>query len=419
MQAETLLSKILGVKKTRVIGHEFEPMGLVLDVESANRYGRCGGCFAKVRKVHDRNPGRCWRHLDFGGMRVTLRAEMRRLKCGRCGVLVEAVPWAGHDSAFSFRFEEQVAYMAQQANRTAVSEMLGLSWRAVGNVIRVVIARLGPRNLLGNLRKIGVDELSYRKHHEYITIVTDHDTGRVVWSRPGKNADTLMAFFDELGPERCAQIEHVTLDMSQAYIKAVEEKAPKAKLVFDRFHVQRLAHTALDEVRRGEVREAGKGTDEAAALKKTRWALHKNPWNLESLEREKLSTLQRVNKPLYRGYLLKESLAAILDRKQVNVARAKLVEWCGWAARSHLAPFAKAGRTIKKHLEGIVGYVATGLSNGRSEGLNGKARTITRRAYGFHHAESLIAMLFLCCSGLTLSPVRVFPSVTETLPLSH
>lgn len=175
--------------------------------------------------MYDTYVGRSWRHMDFGGMRVDLRCDVRRLDCRRCGVLVEAVPWAAHGSSFTYRFEDQVAFLAQQANRTAVSELMRIAWRTVGNVIERVTARLGPRDLLSNLRRIGVDELSYRKHHEYITVVVDHDTGRIVWAHPGKNADTLMAFFDELGPERCAALRNVTLDRGQAYIKAVREKA--------------------------------------------------------------------------------------------------------------------------------------------------------------------------------------------------
>lgn len=186
-------------------------------------------------------------------------------------MLVEMVPWADHGSDYTFQFEEQVAFLAQHANKTVVAEMLGIAWRTVGSVVERVVARLGPRELLGDLRRIGVDELSYRKHHEYVTIVVDHDTGRIVWAHPGKNADTLKAFFDELGPERCAKLENVSIDMSQAYIEAVKEKAPKARIVFDRFHVQRLVHDALDEVRRQEVTNAGgPGSPRGEALKHTR-----------------------------------------------------------------------------------------------------------------------------------------------------
>ena len=192
--------------------------------------------------------------------------------------------------------------------------------------------------------------------------------------------------------------------MSGAYLKAVTEASPQARVIFDRFHVQRLAHDALDEVRRDEVREAE--PEDRAALKKTRFALHKNPWNLSTLEAAKVAEVQKANRPLYRAYLLKETLAAILGGRQVNVARRKLLEWTSWAVRSRLEPFRKLARTVQSHLEGILAYVATGLSNGRTEGLNGKIRTITRRSFGFHSASSLVALIYLCCSGITLQPVH-------------
>jgi transposase len=129
--------------------------------------------------------------------------------------------------------------------------------------------------------------------------------------------------------------------------------------------------------------------------------------------------VQARNKPLFRAYLLKETLAAIFDRRQVNVARTKLQEWLAWASRSKLRPFVKVARTIRSHLDGILAYVATGLSNGRSEGTNGKARTITRRAYGFHNPYSLIGMLFLCCTrvGDALMPLRTYPAKRFGHPL--
>src|SRR5690606_31457725 len=124
-----------------------------------------------------------------------------------------------------------------------------------------------------------------------------------------------------------------------------------------------------------------------------------------------LLDVQRTNAPLYRAYLLKESLAAILDRRQPNVARQKLKERISWASHSRLPPFAKVASTIKSHLEGVVAYVATGLSNGRTEGLNSNAITLALRTFGLHHESSLISILFLSCSGLVLHPPHVSPRV--------
>lgn len=404
MRATTLLGQIFGLKKTRILGVQFDDLGLVVEVAPTTRVPYCSSCGRRVRSVRDRYENRRWRHLDLASLRVWLRYTIRRVNCPQCGVVVELVPWAENQSWFTYEFEEQVAYLAQRTDKTTLSRLMRTSWHTIGAIIQRVIPRHRSSDPLDGLTHIGVDELSYRRHHEYVTVIVDHVRGGVVWARPGKNAETLNAFFEELGPERCAQLEAVTLDMSGAYLKAVTEASPKARVIFDRFHVQRLAHDALDEVRREQVREAE--PEERGALKKTRFALHKNPWNLSTLEAAKVVAVQKANQPLYRAYMLKETLAAILDGRQINVARKKLLEWLSWAARSRLVPFRKLARTVRAHLEGILAYVATGLSNGRTEGLNGKIRTITRRSYGFHSAQSLIALIFLCCSGITLQPVH-------------
>ncbi len=410
MRTTTLLLELLGLKQTRVIGFEFTPTELLVDVEPATRTPRCGRCGARCSRGYDQRERR-WRHVDIVGLQVVLRYGMRRVDCAGCGVTTELVPWAEPMSPFTRVFDELVAYFAQRTDKTTVSRTMGIAWRSVGNIIQRVVARLGPKNELDGLTHIGIDELSVRKHHQYITVVTDHLTGNIVWAAPGKNAATLKSFFEALGAQRAAKLEVVTIDMSAAYISVVESMAPQARLVFDRFHVQRLAHDALDQVRRAEVREL-KGTPEANELKQTRFPLQKNPWNLTKLETEKVALVQERNQPLYRAYLLKETLAAILDGRQVNVARRKLGEWIDWAARSRLEPFAKAARTISKHMEGILGYVATRLSNGRVEGNNGKIRTITRRSYGFADPSSVIALIQLCFSHIKLEPPRRYPHPT-------
>jgi len=375
----------------------------------AKRSSFCSGCGGRAPRYDRRR--REWRHLDVCGLSVALEYETWRVECPRCGVTTEMVLWAAAGSGFTHAFEEVVAYLAQRTDKTTVSTMMAIAWKTVGLIIERVVGRLGPKDRLGGLKRIGIDELSYRRHHDYVTVVTDHDSSRVVWVSPGKDAATVLRFFAELGPERTAQIEMITIDMSNAFKSAVAEAAPHAQVVFDRFHVQRLAHDALDKVRREQVRELA-GTDDAAAVKKTRFALQKNPWNLSQSDHEKLADVQCSNKKLYRAYLLKETLADILDRRQVNVARDKLGEWVGWAARSQLTPFQKLSRTTRGHAEGILAYVATGLSNGRAEGMNAKVRTITKRSYGFHGPWSLIALIFLGCSGLVVPLQHRVPDLT-------
>lgn len=345
-------------------------------------------------------------------MMLHLRYDTRRVDCPRCGVKVEQVPWAETSSWFTRPFEDHVGYLAQRCDKTTISAMMRVAWETVGTIIQRVVGRCGKEDALDGLTQIGVDELSYRRHHEYITVVVDHVRGHVVWAKPGKNADTLKAFFDELGPERCAKLEAVTIDMSGAYIKAVTDCSPQAQLIFDRFHVQRLAQDAVDEVRRDEARAAATEA-ERKQLKGTRWSLLKSFWNLSMFDSNRLSSLQRENKRLYRAYLLKEALVGVLDCRAEWLAEQKLNEWIRWARRSRLEPFKRVAATIRQHAEGILAYVRSGLSNGRTEGLNGKARTITRRSFGFHSAHGLIALLKLCCSGIHLDPVHHWPGSTH------
>jgi transposase len=325
MRATTLLTMLLGMKHVRVTGFEFTEVGLVLDVEPTTRIARCSGCFCKVRELYDHYAGRLWRHVDFGGMRIDLRYTTRRLDCRRCGVRVELVPWADPMSDFTRVFEEHVAWCATRMDKTAIASALRIAWATVGRIIARVVDRLGPEDRLLGLTQIGIDELSYRRHHEYVTVVVDHTTGDIVWARPGKNAETLNEFFKDLGPERSKLLEAVTLDLSAAYIKSVSEHAPQAQLVFDRFHVQRLAHDALDQVRRAQVRDAT-DADQQQTIKKTRFALQKNPWNLNDIEREKLAAVQAKNKPALprlpaQGDARRSSRRAASERRSQEDAR--------------------------------------------------------------------------------------------------
>jgi len=401
MRATSVLTKLLAIEQTRVIGIELEDDAVVLVVKSRKKQPRCGGCWRKCKHVHDRRHRR-WRHLDLMGVECWLAGEVRRVRCARCGVTTEMVPWAAPDSGFTRDFETTLAFLAQRMDKTTVTRMMRVAWETVGRVAARVVERMRVKDPLDDLKHIAIDEMSYKRHHHYVTIVIN-ERGDVVWAAPGRSADTLRKFFDELGETRTAAIETVSVDLSPAFTSALKERCPNATIVYDRFHVQRLAHDALDRVRREQVRSSST-TTRASAIKHSRWALHKNPWNLSDIDSAKLVTVQRTNKTLYRAYLLKETLAAILDRQQVNVARDKLLEWIDWALRSRLKPFVRVAHTLQLHLDGVLAYVRTGLSNARAEARIGTVRNITKRSFGFHDPYSLIGLIMLCCSSLALAP---------------
>jgi transposase len=315
-------------------------------------------------------------------------------------VQTEAVPWARHRSAFTCYFEDAVGLLAQKLDHTAVAQLTGVSWVTVGS-----IAQHLHEDRFDDLRCIGVDEISYRRHHRYLTVVIDHDRERVIWAGEGKSADTLTGFFEELGPERTASIELVSIDMAGGYIKAIEEALPDATVVFDRFHVARLAQDAVDEVRRAQMRELD--PDDRRSVKRTRWLLLKRPESLGIDEKAKLDAVRRANNALYRAYLLKETFLDIFNYRSHHHATRALDAWLAWAQRSRLKPFVRLGRTVRQHLDGILAFIDSRLTNARLEGMNNKIRLLSHRAFGFHSAEPLIATIYLCCSKITLPQLQL------------
>jgi len=403
VRVTTLAKKLLGVSRIHVRGVENEEDGITIEVRPSWHVPRCGSCRRRA-PGYDRQPARRWRHLAVGGMILWLRYAPRRVECRRCGVHAEAVSWAATlETRFTEAFEELVAYLARATDKTTVSTLLGIAWRSVGAIVERVVERHLDSKRLDGLVFIGIDEFSYRKRHHYLTVVVDHIERRVVWAAEGRSADTLARFFDELGPARASDLECITLDMSAGYLKTIRARAPRAQVIFDRFHVQRLASDAVDQVRREQMRGL---TDlvEKRAIKHSRFALLKNPWDLTRRQGEKLKQVERTNRPLYRAYLLKETLAQALDYRQPKRAERALREWLAWASRSRLKPFVRVARTIREHRDGILAYVSYRLTNGVVEGFNNRLRMVARRAFGFHSSQPLIAMLFLCCGGITLHP---------------
>lgn len=402
MRITTLLRSLLGVSRMYVERVRLRGGAtLVVEVRPSWRKPRCSCCGKRAPGYDRGREPRSWQALAFGTTFVELSYPIRRVECRRCGVRVEEVPWADAGRRHTRRFEEMVGYLAQVTDMTSAAKLMGIAWRTVSNIVaRLVNERLDDSRLDG-VRRIGIDEFSYRKRHRYITTVVDHDSGRVIWATKGKGAAAVEAFFEALGPERLADPEVVTVDMAAGYLKAIREKAPLAQVVLDRFHVQKLASDALDRVRRDQWREL-QGTAEGQSIKKTRFALLKNSGDLLPKDKAKLSQIQKDNAPLYRAYLLKETLASALDYRQPARARRAIDDWLAWASRSRLAPFVKLARTIRKHKDDILAYIDERLTNGLVEGINNKLRAVARRAFGYHTPTSLIAMLYLVAGGVRL-----------------
>ena len=363
---------------------------------------RCGVCGRRSPGADQGEGRRRWRALDLGTTRAFVEASSPRVTCKRHGVVVCAVPWARHDARFTRAFEDQVAWLTVNTSKTAVAELMRIAWRTVGAIcVRVVAEAQREIDLLDGLRRIGIDEISHRKGQRYLTVVVDHDTGRLVWAAAGRDRQTVDAFLDALGEERCKQITLVSCDMASWISGPIADRLPDATRCVDPFHVVRLATDALDEIRREVWNEARKAGEIAVAkdLKGARFAVWKNPENLTGRQQRKLAEIKQVNGPLYRGYLLKEQLRAFY-RVPTEHAPDMLDAWLGWARRSRLAPFVKLAKTISAQQAGILAAITHGLSNARVEQINTQIRMLTRRAFGFHSPNALIALVMLSLNGL-------------------
>jgi transposase len=198
---------------------------------SRSRRSRCGRCGRRCRGYDQGEGRRRWRGLDLGVMRAELEADAPRVNCPEHGVVVAAVPWARHGAGHTLAFDDQVAWLAVQTSKTAVTELMRIAWRTVGAIITRVCAAIdAAHDRLAGLRRIGIDDISYKRGHKYLTVVVDHDARRLVWAAPGRDKDTLRTFFDALGDDRCAQITHVTADAADWIAAVVKERCPAAVL---------------------------------------------------------------------------------------------------------------------------------------------------------------------------------------------
>ena len=256
MRKGRLWRALLGVERTvvqRVSLDETaaEPTVVAHVRPVAAQRSRCGVC-RRRRPGYDPGAGRRrWRSLDLGTVQVMVEADAPRVRCPEHGVVVAAVPWARPGAGHTYGFDDQVAWLAVRCSKSAVRDLMRVAWRTVGAIVsRVGDDALAAVDRFAGLRRLGVDEVSYKKGHRYLTVVVDHDTGRLVWAAPGRDTATLRRFFDELGDQRCRLITHVSADAADWIAKVVAEHCPKAVRVINPFHVVQWATDALDAVRR-------------------------------------------------------------------------------------------------------------------------------------------------------------------------
>ncbi len=318
--------------------------------------------------------------------------EIRRVNCRKCqAVRTETLTWLMEHGRFTKRFEERIGRMARQMPLTEVAKLNQISWDQAWRMelayMKELIRRHPPAS---KIRAIGVDEISVRKGHTYRIVVADLDERRPIWVGDiGRKKENMDKFFVEIGIERSRQIELAVMDMWKAFRNSTNEHAPKAKIIFDKFHILNHLSKALDQMRRQEYKRVN--DKERKYIKGQRYTLLSHKANLDKDGRRSLKLLLKANKRLHKAYILKESFGQLWDYSYPTSARKFFENWKSQLRWQRLKPFEKFATMIEKHWDGIVSYCHPDnkVSLGFMEGLNNKIRVIQRRAYGIKNAEYL------------------------------
>ncbi|MCY4610857.1 MAG: ISL3 family transposase [Gammaproteobacteria bacterium] len=375
-------------------------------IEMAYRRGQlvpCPEC-GKLCKRHDTKQ-REWRDLDLMGWRTVLRAAVPRAKCPAHGVRQIRVPWAESRSHLTMRLESEVIDDHLSMNLYQVARKHGLSWDQVNGVVERAVRRGLARRAAQSPRRIGIDETSFQKRHEYVSVVVNHAPAKVLYVADGKGRDAIDPFFQSLGPEACERIDAVASDFAPAYLGAAQTYT-NADLCIDRFHVVKLILEAVDQVRRTENKASLQQGD--PGLKGTRFDWLMGPQRLHPHRRQHLEALRRQYRKVGRAWELKEQAAEIWTIREPKLAYRAWEAWYQSAMRSRLTPLMKAARTIWKYVEEIINGTVRGMTNALSESINSKIQWIKRQACGYRNRERFRLAIYFHLGKLDLYPRPAF-----------
>ena len=436
----------------QVTSVEFDELGgrleIRLDFPRGSRFA-CPheGCKEASCPVHD-TVDKTWRHLDFFEHQAYLIARVPRVDCPEHGVHLVAVPWARPGSGFTLLMEMAMLTFAKQMPIAPLAAMAREHDTRVWRVIEhhVGVARAGLD--FSGVTQVGCDETSARRGQDYVSLFMDLDAHRVMFATPGRDADTVRAFAEDLaahGGSPKTQVEQVCCDMSPAFIKGIglhlceqPEESPeetgvadveltsavaqltltragqesdevqaipvelhRPQIVFDRFHVIAKANEAVDEVRRIESKTRPE-------LKRSRYVWLKNESNLTVKQREKLTWLTRPSMQLKttRAARWRDDFNGLYEQPTRDEAETYLRRWCYGAKRSRLEPIKEFVRMVEAHWEGIIAWQQSRLSNGLLEGTNSIVQAAKRRARGYRSKAKMITIIYLIAGKLPLPQIH-------------
>ena len=406
MRDTRIFARIMGIKAPwRVKEVRLSVPEQQLEVELSRGKGRlrcpecgkaCAGYDSRVRR---------WRHLDTQQMRTVVVAEVPRVKCAEHGVRLIEVPWAERGSRYTVAFEALAIELLGQTSEKAAAKLLRAHW----SVVDAIKARAVKRGLLRLKRsapqRICVDETSFAKGQNYMTVVsTPGKDGVVMHVGEGCSSESLGGYFKQLTDRERAAIGCVSMDMSAGYIKAVREALPQWQqcICFDKFHVASALGTAVDQTRKQEHKALCAAGDERLKGSKYQWL--RNPHNMSRSQWRQFASLRNASLKTSRAWSIKELAMGLWDYSSRVWAERAWKGWLAWALRSRLQPVLRVARTVRKHLWGIINAILMRADNGSAESLNAKIQRVKSRACGFRNKERFRTAIYFHCGGLDLYP---------------
>lgn len=406
MRDTELFTAALGLQAPwRVVESSFDQAGRRLDLRIDFDRGAtfpCPECDQVNCAVHDTNE-RQWRHLDFFQHQAFLTARVPRVKCSEHGVRQVTVPWARPGSGFTLLFEALVMQLAAEMPVAAIAELVGEHdtrlWRLVHHHVEEAL----DAQDLSEVSRLGVDETSFRRGQDYVTVFADLDQARVVFATPGRDAGAYARFAWDLTDHDGdpGQVTEVCQDMSESYLTGALAHLPNAEITFDRYHVKAQLTKAVDEVRRAERKEHGD------LLRHSRYLWLRNPENLSGRQADRLNALMRHPLKTVRAYRWMLRFDAVYGLADPDEAAAYLRAFTKGARRSRLAPIIRFAQMIDEYWLGIVNWWHSRISNGLLEGLHSLVQAAKRRARGYRSTRNYVAMIHLTAGKLDLPVTHI------------
>lgn len=409
MDDRKLYETILGLEEPwRVVEVKIESgleeVWIYLDVSSEAQLS-CPTCGKPARR-YDRTEERAWRHLDTCQYETIIKARVPRVECLEHGVLQVQVPWAERMSRFTALFEALAIRLLRETTVLGLARLMKLTWHEAAGIQRRAVERGLARRVDEPIRALGIDEKSFQRRHEYVTLAVDLERDRVWWVGDHRSRETLDRFYTEAMANHLEEIEEVVMDMWSPYIRSTRENVPNGerKIVFDKFHVVGHLVQAVDRVRRQEQATLHKQGDDR--LKGTKYSWMKGALTRSAKDKRQIRMLSRAGLKVGRAWAIKEAALKLWNYQSETWARKYFQRWYFWATHSQLPPINKAAQMMKRHLDGILAHLKNRRTNAMTEGLNSTIQELKHRARGYRNRENFRMAILFHCGGLDMDPTH-------------